>query len=308
MSNVAGRLPPCTLGRPCSTSTATTCATAAARRRSPAWCACSPGRHRRAGGPHRHLADGDAGLAGARRAARRAAATARPTRAIRRLDDGRRPDLPRVPTGPGTAPGTSRSSSRPAPRGRARPAAGRPRLHGVRRAAGRRVGQPLPARRAGVRPRARGRVGAAPRAPTAFDRRAARRAWDLDALGRRTSDWLATRRRPDRGATPRTTTPTRRRSPAALPARPRVAQVPVRRPGPARRAAARATGPAARPRDLFAGEATRLKPGRRPVRGPLPRPRPPRITEQTGPTHDRPPVLLDLTDGVATITLNRPTP
>ena len=106
--------------------------------------------------------------------------------------------------------------------------------------------------RAGGRaaPRGRGRPRARPGG-----------AWDLDAPAHVVRRLAATGRRPGRRA-PRT--PRRRgrggvRGP--LPPGPRVAQVPLRRPRPAPRRCSRTTGRATRRRELFASEATRLKPG-----------------------------------------------
>ena len=79
----------------------------------------------------------------------------------------------------------------PADPRRAQPAAGRPRLHGVRRAGRRRVGQPLPARRAGLGARARGRRPPAPRGPTRSTRPRRRRGTST-RCARRTSTGSAT--------------------------------------------------------------------------------------------------------------------
>ena len=268
-----------------------------------------PGRHRRAGRAHRDLADGHAGLAGAGAAAAAAAATAPPT--------ARSGGSTRPATGSTAAPTQTWDGhwhlafvDPPADRAARDPAARRPRLRRVRRAAPTACGSARSrARELDEVLRAGRRDGPRGRAPT-DSTRAPVDAWDLDALARgvRTpalddaDDLLAAPSSADDDP-----------DEAAFAARfhlvhewrkflftdPGCPTSCCRRDWPGRAAA-----------ELFTERGRRgSSPARRPLRRPLPR----LSACTTGVDRDRlpamtdsEPVLLDLTDGVATITLNRP--
>ena len=139
----AGRLLACTRARHSSTCTATTCAPAATRRRWPRWCACSTrsASRRRPCAPRSRGWSCRAGWS--RSSWRRAAATAPPTRATRRLDEAA--DRIYRRTDPAGTACWHLVVRRPRPRERSarHPAARRPGLRGLRRARRQRLGQPL---------------------------------------------------------------------------------------------------------------------------------------------------------------------